>query len=493
MAAPVLTLAHLRKDFGGTRALVGASLSLYPGEVMALVGENGAGKSTLVKVLAGLHQPDAGEIRLDGQLVRLESPAAARALGISVIHQESVLFDNLSVAENILIDARPKRRGLISWRDLRRRAQDILQPLEASFDPDQRVRELSIGQKHLVQIARGLSHSARIMVMDEPTAALSHAESQHLRRIVQRMKASGTAVLFISHRLEEILEIADRHTVFRDGRAVGEGMIADATVDALLRLMVGREVATAVTSDPEAGAEILRIEHLSRTNEFHDISFDVRRGEILGIYGLVGAGRSELMQCLFGLTRSDSGQVSLAGAQVEVRDPEQAIRLGLAYLPEDRQREGAILPFSIAANIALANLPALSSFGFCSSARARDLASHWIGALQIRAAGPEQRVEELSGGNQQKVVLAKWLATQPRVLILDEPTKGIDAGAKAAVHGVIRELASKGLAIILVSSDLPEVLAMSRRVMVMRRGRVCGHFARAEASAERLAQAAAGP
>jgi rhamnose transport system ATP-binding protein len=495
MAAPVLTLAHLRKDFGGTRALAGANLSLCPGEVLALVGENGAGKSTLVKILAGLHQPDAGEIRLDGHGVHLESPAAARAAGISVIHQESVLFDNLSVAENILIDARPKRRGLISWSQLRRLAQDILQPLEASFDPDQRVGELSIAQKHLVQIARGLKHAARIMVMDEPTAALSHAESQHLRRIVQRLKASGTAVLFISHRLEEIFEIADRYTVFRDGRAVGEGMIADATTDELLRMMVGREVEpnpAAATAYAEAGTEALRIEHLSRANEFHDISLDVRQGEILGVYGLVGAGRSELMQCLFGLTRSDSGQVKLAGEQVEIRDPERAIRLGLAYLPEDRQREGVILPFSIAANIALANLPALSSFGFCSSARARDLASHWIGALQIRAVGPEQPVEDLSGGNQQKVVLAKWLATQPKVLILDEPTKGIDAGAKAAVHGVMRELASRGLAIVLVSSDLPEVLAMSGRVMVMRRGRVCGRFTRAEASAERLAQAAAG-
>jgi rhamnose transport system ATP-binding protein len=480
MTAPVLTLTRLRKEFGGTRALADASLELYPGEVTALIGENGAGKSTLVKVLAGLHQPDAGEIRLDGQIVRFASPAAARAHGISVIHQESVLFDNLSVAENILIDARPTSRGLISWREMRRRARLLLEPLEAGFDPDQPLGELSIAQKHLVQIARGLNHAARIMVMDEPTAALSHGEAGHLRLIVQRLRANGTAVLFISHRLEEVFAIADRYAVFRDGRAVGDGMIAGATTEALVRLMVGREIEPESAPPASAGALALSVEHLSRANEFHDVSFDVRQGEILGVYGLVGAGRSELMQCLFGLTRSDSGKVS----PVTARSPEHAIRLGLAYVPENRQREGVILPFSIAANIALANLAGRTP--------AVALARHWISALQIRAVGPEQRAEELSGGNQQKVVLAKWLATHPKVLILDEPTKGIDAGAKAAVHRLIRELAAQGLAIILVSSELPEVLALAARVMVMRRGRVCVTLTRAEASAEKLAQAATG-
>ena len=497
MPEPVLTLAHLRKDFGGTRALVNASLSLHSGDVMALIGENGAGKSTLVKTLAGLYQPDAGEIRIDGHLVRIGSPAAARDLGISIIHQESVLFDNLSVAENILIDARPKRRGLIAWRELRERARAILEPLEAPFDPDQLVGELSIGQKHLVQIARGLSHAARIMVMDEPTAALSHGEADHLRLIVQRLKAAGTAVLFISHRFEEIFAIADRYTVFRDGSAVGDGKLAETTAEQLVQLMVGRAadpMAVTAKSPSQAvtGTQILCVEHLSRANEFHDVSFDVRPGEILGVYGLVGAGRSELMQCLFGLTRSDAGQVSIAGQRADARNPEDAIRLGLAYLPEDRQHQGAILQFSIAANIALASSFALSTFGLQNAGRAAQLARHWITALQIKARGPEQRVEDLSGGNQQKVVLAKWLATQPKVLILDEPTKGIDAGAKAGVHRLMNELASQGLAIIMVSSELPEVLGMSDRVMVMRRGRVRELFARADASAEKLAQAATG-
>ena len=492
MAAPLLTLAHIRKTFGVTRALADASLDLYPGEVTALIGENGAGKSTLVKVLAGLYQPDSGEIRLAGRVVSIESAAAARRLGISIVHQESVLFDNLSVAENILIATRPKRCGLIAWRELRQRARELLELLEASFDPDQLVGDLSVAQKHVVQIARGLSHDARVMVLDEPTAALSHREAQDLHRVVARLTAAGTAVLFISHRFEEIFALAHRYAVFRDGCSVGDGYVADATTEQLLQLMVGRAVENveAPAAPPVASAEALRVEHLCRAQEFADVSFSVRRGEILGVYGLVGAGRSELMQCLFGLTHRDTGRVMLGDDEADVRDPEDAIRLGIAYLPEDRQSQGAIPQFSIAANIALPNLAKLSSYGLQSAERTAQLAMRWITALQIRASGPDQPVADLSGGNQQKVVLAKWLATEPRVLILDEPTKGIDVGAKAAVHRTMRDLAAQGLAIVMVSSDLPEVLAMSDRVMVMRRGRVRAQLARAEATAEKLAEAA---
>ncbi len=493
MSAPLLTLAHLRKTFGVTRALAEASLDLHAGEVTALIGENGAGKSTLVKILAGLFQPDGGEIRLDGRVVRIGSAAEARALGISIVHQESVLFDNLSVAENILIGTRPKRRGLIAWRELRSRARAVLDSLEASFDPDQLVGELSVAQKHLVQIARGLSHSARVMVLDEPTAALSHREAHELQRVVQRLKAAGTAVLFISHRFEEIFAIADRYSVFRDGRSVADGRVAEVTSDQLLRWMVGRSIEQVFPHVERTATEqrdALCVENLSRAHEFQDVSFAARSGEILGVYGLVGAGRSELMQCLFGLTRADAGRVSLDGKDAHVSGPEDAIRLGLAYLPEDRQVQGAILPFSIATNVALASLEQLSSYGFQSEDRTARLAQHWITALQIRATGPDQLVGDLSGGNQQKVVLAKWLATCPKVLILDEPTKGIDVGAKAAVHRVMSDLAAQGLAIVMVSSELPEVLGMSDRVMVMRRGRVRAQLTRAEATAEKLAQAA---
>lgn len=484
MTAPLLCLAHIRKTFGATRALVDASLDLFAGEVTALIGENGAGKSTLVKVLAGVHRPDGGEIRLDGTPITITSAADARRLGISIVHQESVLFDNLSVAENILIAARPRRHGLIDWREMWRRACAILEQLEAPFDPDQLVGDLSVAQKHVVQIARGLSQDARVMVLDEPTAALSHREAEDLQRIVQRLKSSGAAVLFISHRLEEVFALADRYAVFRDGSSVGEGRLGEVTVDQLLQLMVGRAVESGVDrpASATAGVESLRVEHLSRAQEFADVSLEVRRGEILGVYGLVGAGRSELMQCLFGITRPDSGRVVIDGHEMRWRSPADAIRAGLAYVPEDRQHQGAIQPFSIAANIALP--------GLANDEHAKQLAARWITELQIKATGPGQALHDLSGGNQQKVVLAKWLATNPKVLILDEPTKGVDAGAKAAVHRLIRELAARGLAIILVSSDLPEVLSLSDRVMVMRRGRVRTHLEGAEATPERMAEAA---
>jgi rhamnose transport system ATP-binding protein len=495
MATPVLTLAHISKSFGGTQALADASLELYPGEVTALLGENGAGKSTLVKILAGLYHADRGEIRVAGRPVNSASTAAARALGISVVHQESVLFDNLSVAENILIQARPKRWGCIDWRALRRRASAVLGLLDAQFDPDVPVGALSVAQRHLVQIARGLSQNARVMVLDEPTAALSHQEAHDLQRVVQRLKSAGTAVLLISHRFEDVFALADRFVVLRDGRSVGSGPIATATEEHLLRLMVGRSVEQAMPpavdeEEAQHRATVLRIERLSRPGEFEDVSFELRPGEILGVYGLVGAGRTELLQCLFGLTRAATGGVQIDEREARIRSASDAVRLGIAYVPEDRQLQGLICQFSIASNIALANLREVSWRGVLVHARAAQLAKRWIALLHIAAAGSAQRAADLSGGNQQKLVLAKWLATGPKVLLVDEPTKGIDVGTKAAVHRMMRDLAARGLAILMVSSDLPEVLGMSDRVLVMRAGRVRAHLTRADATAERLAQAA---
>jgi len=494
MSDPFLVLAHVGKTFGATRALADASLELYSGEVTALVGENGAGKSTLVKMLAGLYQPDKGDIRIDGHTVRISSPTAARQLGISIVHQESLLFDNLSVAENVVIDAIPLRRGVIDRNEMRRRAADVLRQLDAPFTADQLVGELSVAQKHLVQIARGLSHSARIVVLDEPTAALSHRETQDLYRVVERLKTAGCAILLISHRFEEIFASADRYVVFRDGCDVGRGRIGDIDRQRLIELMIGRTMEQTyparAASASGSGADILRVEGLSRDREFRDITFSVRGGEILGFYGLVGAGRSEVMQCLFGLTRPDAGRVVMQGRDVTAVSTGAAVANGLAYVPEDRQHQGAILPFSIASNIALPSLQGLSRFGMQRRSAVAELASRWIADLQIKTTGPGQSVDGLSGGNQQKVVLAKWLATRPQVLIVDEPTKGIDVGAKAAVHAVMRDLAASGIAIVMVSSDLPEVLGMSDRVIVMRRGRVRARLDRSEASAENLAQAA---
>jgi rhamnose transport system ATP-binding protein len=482
VSAPFLSLTEVRKSFGGTRALECVSLELHPGSVMALLGENGAGKSTLVKILSGVHQPDGGEIRLDGRPIRIASPLSARELGVSVVHQECLVFDNLTVAENLFVNGQPLRRGAVDWRRLRERARAVLKDLDADFDADVPAGRLSIAQKHVVQIARALVHESRVVILDEPTASLSQRECAELFRIVRKLRDAGRALLFISHRFDEVFEIADRYAVFRDGVSVGAGLLADTNRDALVRLMVGRDVSQLFPKvESEVGDELLRVEGLGLARQFADISFTLRRGEILGIYGLVGAGRTELAQVLFGVTAADTGRVTLS---------EPARAAGLALVPEDRQSQGAVLPFSIAANLALPNLATLAPRGWCSHAREAGLAREWIERLAIRASGPGQVVHSLSGGNQQKVVIAKWLARKPAVLILDEPTKGIDVGAKAAVHAITREYAHAGNGVIMISSELPEILGMSDRVLVMRRGRIRGEFKRATATSEALLRAA---
>ena len=491
MAGPILRLSGVAKSFAGVHALASGALDLYAGEVTALVGENGAGKSTLVKILTGVYQADAGSIRLDGEPVHIGSAEAAQRLGISVIHQEAVIFDDLSVAENIFIGDRPRRGGLVAWTEMRRRARSLLAELEAEIDPAAPMRSLSVAQKHLVQIARALSHAARIVIMDEPTASLSHREVEDLFAIVRRLKSEGRAVLFISHKFEEIFAIADRWAVFRDGAAVGAGSIGETTRDAMIALMVGRPVDQIFPKVAATiGAEVLRVEHLSRAAEFEGIDLSVRRGEILGLYGLVGAGRSEVMQALFGASHADRGRILLEGREIRIRGPEDAIRHGIVYVPEDRQGQGAILKLPIVENITLPSLSRLARWGFVRPAAQQDVAARMATRLQIKAASLMQNVEELSGGNQQKVVIAKWLATEPRVLILDEPTKGIDVGSKAAVHRFMSELVGRGLAVIMVSSELPEVLGMADRVLVMRRGRARAVFDRAEATPEAVVRAA---
>jgi rhamnose transport system ATP-binding protein len=492
--APLVQLSGISKSFGGTRALESAELALYAGSITALVGENGAGKSTLVKILTGIYQPDGGRITLCGKSVRIRSPAHAQQLGISVIHQEAVVFDELSVAENIFVTARPRRWGLIDWARMRRDAGRLMERLDCPLDPGLRLRELSVAQKYLVQIARALSHDARLVIMDEPTAALSHHEAQLLLRIATGLRDEGRALLFISHRLEDLFAIADRYVVFRDGRNVAEGAMPDTSIDTLIQCMVGRVIERLYPKRCIAlGEEILRVLHLSRAEEFADISFAVRRGEILGVYGLVGAGRSELMQSVFGLTRAESGRIELDRTPIRPRHPADAIAQRIAYVPEDRQHQGAIPSLSISSNITLASLAQFTRHGWVDGERLTRTAGEWAQRLQVKYANLEQPLSELSGGNQQKVVLAKWLLTAPRVLILDEPTKGIDVGSKAAVHALMGEWVQQGMAIILVSSELPEVLGLSDRVLVMRRGRVAGLLDRTEADSAtvlRLASAA---
>ena len=477
MKPPILTLRGIRKSFGGVRALEGASLELARGAVTALIGENGAGKSTLVKILSGVYQPDGGEIHVDGAAVRITDPQAARALGIGVVHQECLAFDNLSVAENLFVNCQPARRGFVNWAAMRARAAAVLRDLGADFEADMPAGRLSIAQKHVMQIARALAHESRVLIFDEPTASLSQRECAELFRIVRQLRDAGCAQLFISHKFEEIFSLADRYSVFRDGVSVSAGAVSEVSRDELIRLMVGRPVDQLfpkIATTP--GSELLRVENLGRAGEFEDISFALRSGEILGVYGLVGAGRTELAQVLFGINAADSGNITSTS--------------DIALVPEDRQTQGSILPFSVAANIALPNLAALAPRGWCRARDEAELARHWIGRLAIKAQGPEQLVHNLSGGNQQKVVIAKWLARRPGVLILDEPTKGIDVGAKAAVHAVTSEFARDGGGVLMISSDLPEILGMSDRVLVMRRGRLRGEFTREQATSEALLRAA---
>lgn len=491
---PVLSLRGISKSFPGVKALQGVELDLYPGEVTALIGENGAGKSTIVKVLTGIYQPDAGTIAVDGKTTAFANAEAASAAGVTAIHQETVLFDDLTVAENIWLGHAPRGRfGLMDWRAMRNDAAEILASIGADLDPDLRLRDLGIASKHLVAIARALSIEARVVIMDEPTAALSHKEIQELYDLVETLKAKGKAILFISHKFDEIFRIADRYTVFRDGQFVGKGLMKDVTEAALVQMMVGRSVDQIFPARVHnVGDEILRVGGYNHPTEFADIAFSLRKGEILGFYGLVGAGRSELMQALFGITRPSRGVCMIDGTATVIRSTADAISAGMVYVPEDRGRQGAVKGLPIFQNVTLPSLPRTSRAGFIRLAEEFKLARKFTERLDLRAASLDQDVGLLSGGNQQKVVIAKWLATVPRIIILDEPTKGIDIGSKAAVHEFMAELASEGLAVIMVSSELPEILGMSDRVIVMREGRIAGEFSGNEMTPETLVRAAAG-
>jgi rhamnose transport system ATP-binding protein len=492
--APILEMRGISQIFPGVKALDGVSIKLYPGQVTALIGENGAGKSTLVKILTGIYRPNEGEMFIDGQPITFHSAQAAIDAGVTAIHQETVLFDELTVGENIFLGHAPRSRfGTIDWRAINDRSKALMHALETDIDPTIRLRDLSIAQRHLVAIARALSVEARIVIMDEPTAALSRKEIDDLFRIVEGLKRQGKAILFISHKFDEVYEIAENFVVFRDGRDVGHGILKDTPQDEIVRLMVGRDVKDVFPKVAvQIGAPVLSVERYSHPTEFRDISFELRRGEILGIYGLIGAGRSELCQSLFGITRPSNGRLILEGQPIDIRSSSDAVRAGIVYVPEERGRHGLALPMPIFQNMSLPSLEKTSRSGFLNAANELALARKYAERLDLRAAALSVPVGTLSGGNQQKVVIGKWLATQPKVIILDEPTKGIDIGSKAAVHGFIGELAAEGLSIIMVSSELPEILGMSDRVMVMREGLSAGIFERDQLSAELLVRAATG-
>ena len=490
----ILTLSGISKRFPGVRALHNVSLELKPGRVTAIIGENGAGKSTIVKILTGIYRPDEGEIRVRGEARSFVSPRDAWAAGIAAIQQETVMFDELSVAENIFMGHMPTGASrLVAWSEMRERSQALLKRIDAVIPPDFKLKRLSVAQKHLVEIARALSHEAQVLIMDEPTAALSASEIDDLFRVVAQLKAEGRAIIFISHKFDEIFRIADDFICLRDGEKVGEGAIASVTQPQLVRMMVGRPVDQFFPKrDVAIGETVLTVDRLSNATEYADVSFSLRKGEILGLYGLVGAGRTEAMQGLFGITPITRGEVRLEGQRLAITAPSDAIAAGIAYVPEDRQDQGAILSLGIRENVTLADLTKHVKGLFLSRASEQAETRRLGRRLAVKAANWEQRLAELSGGNQQKVVIAKWLATRPKVIVLDEPTKGIDVGSKAAVHDFIGELAAEGLAVVLITSELPEVMGLADRVIVMKEGRVVDEFKRGEWSAEAIVGAATG-
>lgn len=477
MAEVLLQLSKITKSFGAVQALRGVSFWLEAGEVHALLGENGAGKSTLVKVVTGAHQADGGVMEVCGEEVSHLTPAGARELGIACVYQQPALFPDLSVAENISL--RLEKPGIFSrvkWKAQRARAAELLEKIGAEISPEAEVRSLSMPEQQFVEIACALASGARIVIMDEPTASLTQKEQHLLFKVVRDLRESGVGVVYISHRLEEIFALADRVTVLRDGESVGTNAVDDLTEAQMIRLMVGREVSSIYPpAEGEAGEVVLSVKNLGCVaGGVSGVDLEVRAGEIVGLAGLVGAGRTELARVVFGITPADVGEVFLNGKKVVIRSPREAIAHGIAYVPEDRRRHGVVLEMPVSENITMASHEKLFPGGVLTFAVETEVAKNFIRDLGIKTSGPDARGGSLSGGNQQKVSVARWLATEPKFLILDEPTQGVDVGAKSEIHRIIRELAKEGLAVLMISSDLPEIVGMSDRVAVMGGGRIAG-------------------
>ena len=491
---PLLELHGISKSYGGVHAVADVSFAIRPGTVHALVGENGAGKSTLVKIITGVLEPDDGELLIDGEAVWIGDAQTAHRLGIVAMYQEPTVFPDLSVAENVFAGRHPRTRlRTVDWSAMEAEAMRTLRELGVEFGPGTPVRGLGVADRQLLEIAKALSTNARLLIMDEPTAALSPNEVDNLFATVRKLRERGVAIVYISHRLEEIGALADMVTVLRDGRHIDTRPANELSQGEIIRLMVGRSLdALFPKEEAEVGEVVFRAAGLTRRGIFADISFELKRGEIVGLAGFVGAGRTEVARSIFGVDPLDGGKLEIEGRPFRPRSPRAALRRGLAYLPEDRLHEGLVQPMTISDNTSMAVLPALTAAGFLRPRLERTLARRFMAELSIKATSPAQVVRSLSGGNQQKVVLAKWLAAEPRILILDEPTHGVDVGTKADVHRTISHLAAQGLTILLISSELPEILGMSDRVLVMREGRLVAELSRAEATQENVIQAAAG-
>jgi ABC-type sugar transport system ATPase subunit len=495
----LLRMEHISKSFPGVQALEDVSLDIRAGEVLGLIGENGAGKSTLMKILSGVYAMDSGQLFVDGQPIHIQNPHHAQDLGISIIYQEFNLMPNLTVMENVFVGREPSRFGFVDWPHLAEQTQQLLNRLGVRLSPAAIVRNLSVAEQQMVEIAKALSLKVRVIIMDEPTSALSETEVQTLFTVMRELRRNGIGVVFISHRLDEVRTICDRIAVLRDGKKVGELAAATASEDQIIRLMVGRPLSQFFHKEATSPAQIsddiaLEVRGLTRTGSKLDpnatvldnISFKLRRGEILGLAGLVGAGRTEVARTIFGADARDAGEIYVNGQPAPIHSPLDAIRHGIGFVPEDRKLQGLILSLAVRENVSLSNLDRLTNFGLVKLTQERDQVQEFVNRLNIRTPSLEQRVVNLSGGNQQKVVISKWLMLQPQILIMDEPTRGIDVGAKAEIYDLMDQLAHSGVSIIMISSELPELLAMSDQVVCMAAGRVTGALARSEATPERV-------
>jgi rhamnose transport system ATP-binding protein len=489
---PALELRDIQKSFGAVVALRSGTIAVHAGSIHALVGENGAGKSTLVKIVAGLYRRDEGVFRLEGADVDFTSTAESKAAGIAVIYQEPTLFPDLSVTENVFMGRQPVGRfGRIDRKAMRAEVEGLFQRLGVRIDPERPADGLSIADQQVIEIAKAISLDAKVLIMDEPTAALSGVEVDRLFQIARSLRDEGRAIIFISHRFDEVFDLCDTVTVMRDGAYISTSRIADTSVDEIVRQMVGRDVTELFPKqETTIGGPLLEVEGLTSAGVFHDISLTVRSGEIVGLAGLVGAGRSEVARAIFGVDHYQSGTVRLNGKPIPAKSPTAAMRLGLALVPEDRRKQGLVLDSSVARNTTLAIREQLAKFGFITSGVENRAAAVWASRLEVKTNALSTVAGTLSGGNQQKVVLGKWLATEPTVLIIDEPTRGIDVGTKAEVHRLLSELAGQGMGILMISSELPEVLGMADRVLVMREGRITAEIERADATSENVMFAA---
>jgi ribose transport system ATP-binding protein len=498
--APILQVKGMCKAFPGVQACENIDFEAYAGQVTALLGENGAGKSTLMKILSGVYKADRGEVYLNGVQIQPQNPHQAQEMGISIIYQEFNLTPNQNVFTNIFLGREPMLKGLlgklgfVDGRHMRRQSDRLLSQVGARFSNDRLVRNLSVAEQQMVEIAKALSVQSKVIIMDEPTSALGKEEVQVLFDIIKDLKSQGLAIIFITHRIEEVFEIADRAVVLRDGHRVGEVIVGEATAEQIIGMMVGRALDRSHMHERAAATEevVLEVRNLNRKGVLYDINFELHRGEILGLSGLIGAGRTETARAIFGADRIDRGEIYIGGEQVEITSPDSAVKAGLALVPEGRQTQGLVLIQTVERNIALPNLDLLSNNFLVNKGRMHQLVKKYVDTLNIRTPSLEQRVLNLSGGNQQKVVLAKWLAANPKVLILDEPTRGIDVGAKAEVYSIMNDLVEQGIGIIMISSEMPEILAISDRILVMYEGRIMGELTREEATQERIMTLASG-